>query len=201
MTTPIAPETPFRKSAQRLRWFVRAFEDEVARIEAETGHRFAVDREALAGVFTAWLADFQAQKPVNIGDKRAYVGFAAGLMLRALIVGMPARLGVRGPGDAADPAQFWPEGHLYVAFCLDVRGLVISADFDGMQRVAPSVRDLRTWWSFRENVEEDPSRAIGFLDLFAGEEPDWFAPQLFRPPHARPSGQRSGSARPIQSVD
>ncbi len=196
-----APEQPVRKSAQRLRWFVQAFEEQVACAEAESGHRYSVDRDALAGVFTIWLADFQAQKPARQEDKPAYVGFAAGLMLRALIEGAPARLRTRGPGNAADPAQFWPEGHLYVAFCLDVRGLVMAADFDGAQRVAPAVRDLRTWWSFRENVAEDPSRAIGFLDLFAGEEPDWMTPQLFRPPHARLLDHRSGGARHIQSVD
>lgn len=202
MHPAFAPDPPVRKSAQRLRWFVRAFEDHVARAEAETGHCFAVDRTALARVFAAWLHDFQAQKPVRDEDKPAYVGFAAGLMLRALIAGAPVRIRSRAPGDASDPARFWPEGHLYVGFCLDVRGMVIASDFAGTQHVAPALQDLRTWWSFRENVAEDPSRAIGFLDLFAGEAPDWTAPQLFRAPRHRAAvlGDRPGP-RHIQPVD
>lgn len=199
-TLGVARERPVRKSAQRLRWFVAAFEDCTARAEAETGHRFAVDREALTRVFAAWLADFQAQKPAREDDKPAYVGFAAGLMLRALVTGTPVRVERRAPGDAAVPSRFWPEGHLYVAFCLEVRGLVMSADFDGTQRLAPALDDLRTWWSFRENVGEDPSRAIGFLDLFAGEDPDWTAPQLFRPGRAGAIAA-PGGPRHIQPVD
>ena len=196
-----APGQPIRKSAQRLRWFVRAFEERVAREEGETGHRFDVDRAALARVFATWLAEFQAQKPGADEEKPAYVGFAAGLMLRALIEGAPARVTERGPGGPDDPARFWPEGHLYVAFCLDVRGRVIASDFHGAQRVASALGDIRTWWSFRENVAEDPSRAIGFLDLFAGEEPDWTAPQLFRPGRAAPAlGARPDPVH-IQPVD
>ncbi|QIE54184.1 hypothetical protein G5B40_01225 [Pikeienuella piscinae] len=33
--------------------------------------------------------------------------------------------------------------------------------------------DLRTWWSFRENFAEDSAVAVPFLELFAGDEPDW----------------------------
>jgi hypothetical protein len=34
-------------------------------------------------------------------------------------------------------------------------------------------REMRTWWSFRENAQEEPARAIGFFDLFLGNEPHW----------------------------
>ena len=201
MQVPSATGQPIRKSAQRLRWFVRAFEDRTAREEGETGHRFEVDRAALARVFADWLAGFQAQKPEADEAKPAYVGFAAGLMLRALIEGAPARVAERGPLLTEDPAGFWPEGHLYVAFCLDVRGQVIASDFHGAQRLAPALEDVRTWWSFRENVAEDPSRAIGFLDLFAGEEPDWTAPQLFRPRGAAPALGGRPAPLHVQPVD
>ena len=46
--------------------------------------------------------------------------------------------------------------------------------------------DLRTWWSFRENVFEDDSLAIAFLQLFAGVEPNWTTPSLFNPHDAGP---------------
>jgi hypothetical protein len=132
-------DQPLRKSAQRLRWFVGAFERQVTQTEAQTGNTFAVDKTKLTLVFTEWLKAFDAQKP---------------------------RL------DDDNPA--------YVAFCLNVRGLVLEADFQTEQQHSKLLSEARAWWSFRENVNEDPSLAIAFLDLFAGDEPEWTVPQLFR---------------------
>lgn len=183
MSLPEVPTDaqPIRKSAQRLRWFVDVFERQVERTSAETGNRFSVDRGALAQVFAEWLKDFEAQKPVREEDKMAYVGFAAGLMLRTLLRKQPVTLKDK-PEDAdeSNPAYFWPEGYLYVAFCLNVRGLVLEHDFHAEQHPSGVLGEARTWWSFRENVAEDPSLAIAFLDLFAGDEPEWSMPQLFR---------------------
>ncbi len=173
-------EQPVRKSAQRLRWFVGAFEEQVKRTSEETGVRFLIDYSRLSEVFVAWLKDFNAQKPDDPYDRPAYVGFAAGLMLRTLVTIQP--LSVESIPDAADetnPAYFWPEGYLYVAFCLNVRGLVLEKDFRAKQLLSADLDDLRTWWSFKENVEEDPSLAIAFLDLFAGDEPKWTTPGIF----------------------
>ena len=183
MTLPNTQGTdqPLRKSAQRLRWFVGAFERQVTNTEAQTGNTFSVDKNKLAQVFAEWLKAFEAQKPQRDDDNPAYVGFAAGLMLRALVKLKPVTLSNQ-PKDAdkSNPAYFWPEGYLYVAFCLNVRGLVLEADFQTEQKPSDVLNETRTWWSFRENVNEDPSLAIAFLDLFAGDEPEWTAPQLFR---------------------
>jgi len=172
---------PLRKSAQRLRWFVDVFERQVRTIEAQTDNSFEIDKGALTQTFTEWLAALEAQKPKQDDDKLAYVGFAAGLMLRTLIKRDPVTL-TRRPerADESNPAYFWPEGYLYVAFCLNVRGLVLEADFNREQHPADALNETRTWWSFRENVREDPSLAIAFMDLFAGEEPEWTMPELFR---------------------
>ena len=174
-------EQPLRKSAQRLRWFVEVFEKQVRSTETQTGNRFRVDRSALAQVFAEWLRAFEAQKPTHEDDKPAYVGFAAGLMLRTLIKHKPVTLVERlGGADETNPAYFWPEGYLYVAFCLNVRGLVLETDYHSEQHPSEALNEARTWWSFRENVHDDPSLAIAFLDLFAGEEPEWTMPDLFR---------------------
>lgn len=178
---PPANEPPLHKSAQRLRWFVGAFEKQVGATEAETGNRFRVDTVALAEVFAEWIHAFEAQKPLHAEDNQAYVGFAAGLMLRTLIKRKPITL-LDKPDDADDtnPAYFWPEGYLYVAFCLNVRGLVLERDYHAEQQPASALSEARSWWSFRENVAKDPSLAIAFLDLFAGDEPEWSMPDLFR---------------------
>jgi len=183
MTSPDVKtsDQPLRKSAQRLRWFVDAFEDQVRNTEAQTGNAFSVDRGLLAQVFADWLNSFEAQKPTRDNDKPAYVGFAAGLMLRTLIKHKPVSLINRPEGaDDSNPAYFWPEGYLYVAFCLNVRGLVLEADYHFEQHPSDALSETRTWWSFKENVHEDPSLAIAFLDLFAGDDPEWTMPELFR---------------------
>lgn len=172
---------PVHKSAQRLRWFVGAFQAQVDKTSSETGNRFSVDKVALADVFAGWIKAFEAQKPSKQEDKTAYVGFAAGLMLKALIRGKPvAVIAKPDTADETNPAYFWPEGYLYVAFCLNVRGLVLENDFASAQNISPVLNEVRTWWSFRENVSEDSSLAIAFLDLFAGDEPEWNMPELFR---------------------
>ncbi|MEQ8923967.1 MAG: hypothetical protein RLP08_18065 [Marinovum algicola] len=174
-------DQPLHKSAQRLRWFVGAFEGQRTRTAEETGNRYAVDHGRLTQVFTDWIAAFEAQKPAGSQDNRAFVGFAAGLMLRTLIKVNPVT-GVETPAgaDRSNPAYFWPEGYLYVAFCLNVRGLVLEKDFHAAQTPSPALSEPRTWWSFRENVSQDPGLAIAFLDLFAGDEPEWSMPELFR---------------------
>lgn len=179
---PVETGTPIRKSVRRLRWFINAFEEQVRRTSAETGNTFHVDEPALSAVFVDWLRAFEAQKPAEAGDRVPYVGFAAGLMLRTLIRRGPVGVVTRPPGcDETNPAYFWPEGYLYVAFCLNVRGLVLEHDFHEKQQVVPQLSESRTWWSFKENVERDPSLAIAFLDLFAGDEPHWSMPEIFRP--------------------
>lgn len=175
------PDRPIRKSAQRLRWFFQSFEEQMTLINEEAGVRYGVDQAVLAEVFADWLKSFNAQKPEASQDNPAYVGFAAGLMLRTLIVKKPIT-SVAKPEHADDtlPIYFWPEGYLYVTYCLRVRGMVIEQDFHGLQRTDALLGSKRTWWSFKENVEDDPSMAIAFLDLFASEQPDWTMPGLFR---------------------
>ncbi|MEM8948183.1 MAG: hypothetical protein AAGA21_04965 [Pseudomonadota bacterium] len=190
---------PVRKSAQRLRWFFKSFEEEVQRLSAETGVAYAVDDAVLANVFAEWLKAFNAQKPDTSEDNLAYVGFAAGLMLQSLITRKPVSVSsMPSKADFSKPAFFWPEGYLYVTYCLNVRGLVIRKDFQRQQSPNEALGDIRTWWSFKENVEEDPALAIAFLELFAGEEPDWQMPGLFRPERIRelPDAPRPKELKP-----
>ena len=117
---------PVRKSAQRMRWFVRSFTAHASDVEAQMDRDLAVDDSALAGAFCDWLLVFEAQKPQAEEDRRAYVGFASGLMLEQLIRHSPVTCIFEGPlTEAEDPRAFWPEGWLYVSYCLRVRGLVI----------------------------------------------------------------------------
>lgn len=186
---------PLRKAIRRLRWFIASFHAQAEAAGAETGMRFAVDDQALSAAFRDWSRDFEAQKPNAPEARRDYVGFAAGLMLRALLHHAPAQRLDPAPHDpaphdpkgAADPARFWPEGFLYTSYCMTMRLAVLEQEFNEDAQVAPALAEIRHWWSFKENVREDPSLAIAFLDMFAGDEANWTAPGFFAP---RPAGTR-----------
>lgn len=172
---------PVRQAVRRLRWFKSSFESQVESVSADTGIIFDIDHQNLTRCFLQWLQSFEAQKPANRRDRHAYVGFAAGLMLRQLMTSKPLMV-KSAPSDAnlEEPAYFWPEGYVYVVYCLNVRQAVLKQEFDEDVSPAPEFSEIRTWWSFRENASDDPSTTIPFLDLFAGDDPDWVMPQIFR---------------------
>jgi len=97
----------------------------------------------------------------------------------------------------ANPACFWPEGYLYMAFCLKVRGLVPKTGFHGAQNTSDVRADARRWWGLRENATEDPALAIPFLDLFAandfGPYPMWSGPAKPGRSPARSTTRRNSS--------
>jgi len=173
---------PVRKAIRRLRWFIESFKQQMLEISSETGTLYEFNEQRATMLFLDWLRAFDAQKPVNPDDHRAYVGFAAGLMLRMMLKHEPITA-ISLPLDAdreTNPAYFWPEGYVYVAYCLTVRGAVLEQDFREDLRSVPESTEIRTWWSFRENVREEPALAIAFLDMFAGDPPQWAMPDLFR---------------------
>ena len=172
---------PLRKSAQRLRWFTDVFAHQLATVEQDTGNSFEIDDAKLTQAFADWVTSFEQQKPKSDTRHEPFIGFAAGLMLRALVDVGPVRLITRpDEADVSKPAYFWPEGYMYVSFCLMVRALILNEEFGRAQLSGGALDSIQTWRSFRENIAEDRSAAIAFLDLFAGEEPNWVFPQIFR---------------------
>ncbi len=139
-------DMPVRRSVQRFRWFLSAFEAQIDRTAAETGTTYSTDRSILPEVFADWLKTFQAQKPSNPNDEEAYVGFAVGPMLRKLVQKKPLRaISTPEGADTTHPAYFCPEGHRYVLFCLNLRDLVVERDFDGEQTLGEALDDTHAW--------------------------------------------------------
>ncbi|MCY0094247.1 hypothetical protein [Hoeflea ulvae] len=173
---------PVRKTIRRARWFIASFRDFLGTVENETQRHFSLDDAKLMSAFTAWFRAFEAQKYKAKEHRLEYVTFAAGLMLRELVRHAPVTVEpASGAADAEAPAGYWPEGYLYVTFCLAVREAVIEQDFSLVNETTPELGDLRTWWSFRENSLEDINMAVGFFERFAGETPNWSMPGLFLP--------------------
>lgn len=171
---------PVRIAVRRMRWFRAALHRYLEGLGEAVGCEFEVDNRRLAVVFVRWLRAVEAQKPVDPEARRAFFGFAGGLMLRELVAGMPVR--AKGPPTLAPPdtaVAFWPEGYACTMFCIAVTSAALAQEFDQRTALAPALEDLRHWWSFRENAAEDPVVSVPFLEMFLGHEPQWRTPGIF----------------------
>ncbi len=179
-------KTPdIRHKARHFHWFRATFREEAEQLGPLLARQFTVDETALTRTFLEWHRRFEANKGAAKDNRVNFVSFSAGLMLCELVKNDPVTASPR----AATPTQdlspelsailaFWPEGLLYVEFCIAVANAVLRQDFGEEVRLSPSALDLRTWWSFKENAHEDPALAIAFFDLFTGREPDWSHPAM-----------------------
>lgn len=181
LNIPNGSNVPIRKSARRLRWFKETLYRQIDALTKQTGIQYLVDDCKIRTLFFRWLKAFEEQKPESPEDREDFVDFASGLMLRELVTSKPVSV-IDMPKDAdqTNPAFYWPEGFLYLVLCLNIRSAIHEQEFDKEIHVSPCIEDLQTWWSFKENVEvEDSNLAIGFFDLFAGVEPNWYSPTFF----------------------
>lgn len=177
---PVSQE-PVRVAARRLSWFRTAFRTVLERIEEETGTRFQIDERLLAQCFVSWLRKVERMKRPAGEGRRAFFEHAAGMMLSELIeVGPISVVALPAYADSQRPEIFWPEGFCYTVFCLNVAGGAIRQEFGADLVIGEEFSELRTWWSFRENIAADRGYSIAFFKLFAGSEPNWQMPHLFQ---------------------
>ena len=185
-TSQLAALGDVRHQVRHLGWFRRAFDRCAALVTQDWGVDFKVHDAQLTKAFLDWASAFAAQRKYAEVSRKDFASFAAGLLLKELIrnkvCAASDRSGLRVPaeanGRAAEIIKFWPEGFLYTSFCLSVLNAVMQQDFDSVVELKPAVEDIRTWWSFRENVSEDASLAVSFLDTFVGNEPNWAQPEF-----------------------
>lgn len=172
---------PLRIAVRRMRWFKAAFQKYVDSAAAQMGCQFEIDQAKLADNFVRWLRAVEAQKPADKTARREYFNFAAGLMLRELAAAMPLTVLVPPTRAAPDSAAtFWPEGYVCTLFCLTIHAAAMEQEYRSRPDTSPDIADLRHWWSFRENIAEDASFSVGFLQMLLGNQPDWVMPGVFR---------------------
>lgn len=172
-----------RHRVRQLRWFKTTFKQHARLIGGRYGVAYEIDDGRLTEAFLNWAENFSQNLSFSDLDRRDFMTFAAGLLVRELLRSAPARaveppadILPNGPADATGPiARSWPEGFLYTNYCLCVLHIVLEQE--GVVLTLPTLADdLRVWWSYRENVSDDPSLAIPFLDLLIGNEPNWYFP-------------------------
>ena len=184
-----------RHRVRQLRYFRTSFHRCADLVTAHAGYGFAISDARLTAAFLNWAEIFDAQKNYSTIDRRDFAAFASGLLLQELLRERPVearRRPLAKPAEArpplADAAIEWPAGLLATSYCLSVLNAVAAQDFGEPFRLSPAARDPRIWQSFRENIRQDPASAVGFLDLFVGNEPNWAQPD-WAP--ARPSVKRA----------
>jgi hypothetical protein len=190
-----------RHRLRQLRWFRATFRGSAKVVSETFGVRFEIDEAKLTRAFLDWVEIMEAQKRFAAIDRADFIVFAAGLVLRELIRQAPARevSGLGGLVESETNAgtveiiRFWPEGFLYTNYCVSVISAIYEQEFGSAPSIDKCADDLRTWWSYRENVTEMPAYAVSFLDRFLGAEPNWITPDRAQ---SRQAMQRAlGSSR------
>jgi hypothetical protein len=190
LTSELTAVPDLRHQIRHLRWFKSSFRRDAELIAKHHGVVLEIDDRRLTEAFLNWIDAFNRQKTYAALDRRDFTLFAAGLLLREFIKARPvkararqsaateapAREGAAAQDDRGSIVSFWPEGFLYTSYCLSVLSAVVQQEFGETLSLAEGADDLRVWWSFRENVREDPSLAIAFFDQFVGGEPNWWVP-------------------------
>lgn len=172
---------PLHIAVRRLRWFKQAFHNFADACGRGIGTEFKVDDARLALIFVRWLDALDRQRPADKSERRAFFEFAASLMLRELVTQVPLAAKHAPTRAAADSAAaFWPEGYCCTTFCLAVHSAAMTQEFHFATDIDPAIDDIRSWWSFRENVGFDARFAAGFLQLILGHAPNWSMPDVFR---------------------
>ncbi len=192
----LAAMPDLRHRLRRLRWFRATFRASAKAVAGAGGVHFRIDDARLTRAFLDWIEIVEGQKAYAGVDRADFIVFAAGVALRELIRQNPASAvtGTQVPAGAIgvsmatqEIVRFWPEGFLYTNYCISAVAAIHEQEFGTVPAIAACADDLRTWWSYRENVAEVPACAVAFLDRFLGCEPNWIAPDQ---PAARHAMQR-----------
>ena len=174
-----------RHRLRQFRWFETTFQNSVSLVAKTYGIRFEVDEKKLADVFFRWVDLVNSKKEFARVDKADFIIFAAGLVLRELLRQHPVRVNdslqspqISKTDEKLDIVRFWPEGFLYTNYCVAAVAALYEQEFGYTPEIDRCADDLRTWCSFRENVMEESSYAIAFLDSFLGMKPNWMVPEF-----------------------
>lgn len=158
--------------------FREGFAAGLIRLSGEAGGTLAPLPDRLAAAHAGWLA---AMPPGASRVPRArFAHTACDALLQAALKAAPLVSWEPDPGQAGRPlaaaARFWPDGIALYHYALE---LYAGLRAPHRLQAHPEAMDLRLWWSIRENLAEDPALALPFLELLAGETPDW---QHWEPP-------------------
>ncbi|UXO85401.1 hypothetical protein [Brucella intermedia] len=192
-----------RHRLRQLRWFRATFRKHASLLHELYGVEYDIDEKKLTEAFLNWVELVDQNKRFAKVDRKDFITFAAGLVLRELIRLSPAKVTsppIQADGDAGrlyEIVRFWPEGFLYTNYCICAIAAVQEQEFGTVPNIDQCADELRTWWSYKENIAEMPGYAIAFLDKFLGGEPNWVMPDLAS---ARAAVKRALADKPVTKI-
>ena len=152
MLTPLKPEIlvvdDLLHEVRRFRTILWSFERNMDLLFKDTGLVTHVNHEALAEAFSRWRKAFDSSKHMADVDRRDFVIYAAGLMLKELIVAAPLSADEDTSNTTTEIDQRlkrWPEGYAYTSFCLSVAAAVLK-EMGGTEPVSAQKTDDPSFW-------------------------------------------------------
>ncbi len=169
---------------RHLRFFTQHLAHGIRSIGRDEVLNASFDQKKAARVFLEWVQHVNQQKAFATVNRRDYIAFSAGTLLTRMLAQEAIRVTPKFGSSASekkpldDIIAFWPEGFIGVSYCLTVLDAIYHQE--GMEpfKLQPSAYDLKAWWSFKENLNENPWIAVAFLDHFIGQRPNWENPSM-----------------------
>ena len=169
---------------RHLRFFTRHISHAISSIAEHEALSARFDTSKAAHVFLDWVQHINQHKASAAINRRDYIVFSAGTLLTQLLarkaIDIRPQLGaVSAPKTTHDDIiAFWPEGFVGVSYCLTVLDTIFNQEGMAPFTLQPCAYDLHTWWSFKENFEDNPWVAVAVLDHFIGQTPNWITPSV-----------------------
>lgn len=174
-----ALEPTLHSRAQSWSWFRQAFGQALQSHAVAPSSSWAVDEESLARAFFAWAELVELYAPYEALDSADFRHFILGLLLQKLLEARPPVLRDIPAAASAVPITGFV---LTLLQALHKNAGAAPLTLDAAALAGPR------WDSFLENIAEDSSTVIGFLDQMTGLQPAWQSRSLIE---HRPAMQKA----------
>lgn len=174
-----AGDVNLHSKAQSWSWFRPAFGRALQGGAAAPSSLWTIDEAGLAKAFFSWAESVELYASYEAVDSADFRHFMLGLLLQRLLEAKPPVLEGAPPALAAVPLTRFV---LTLLQALHVNAGTAALTLDEAALSGPR------WDSFLENVAEDASNAICFLDQMTGLQPAWQSRSLIE---HRPAMQKA----------
>lgn len=191
---------PLPERALRWSWFREAAPACFQRAALALGLHAQVDAGRLAQAFFEWVGTLEPNSGFDALDPIDHAHYGSGSLLRALLRAAPVSCHSGVAPTSADAVlqhwRAWPEAAIHTRLALTLLDAwrqslgAPSLELDGAAVTPAHIA------SYFENVREDATQVIAFLDLFTGLEPVWRFPAQ---ENERPAMRRAQAARRVIS--
>lgn len=169
---------------RRLQFFTEHLSHGISSIGKDEALTARFDQKKATHVFLEWVQHVNQQKAYADVDRRDYMVFSAGTLLTQMLMQHAIRVTPQLSTSSWEKKRldsivaFWPEGFIGVSYCVTVLDAIFHQEGMEPLKFQLSAYDLKAWWSFKENFDENPWIAVAFLDHFIGQHPNWSDPSI-----------------------